>query len=298
MTTVHTLIGAGNPAPALVSVPFRGGFIEAAQLEGEVFVPLRPLCDALGVSLEGQLAKLKRKPWATLKMIFTVADDGKARQLAAVDLRSLPLWLATIEPSRVKPEARAALVMYQREAADVLYRHFLAPPAPIKVPTVPGTIEATRIEGLEARVRKLEGEPLAAGMALRERGVPAPTPAPQLSGVHRELIGHAQELLEELDETRWHAQQLASDLEAIAAHGTAFLAGAQETLAALQSALHLAEGSGCALSANLSGEAITAPPGRHLATLARLWAATGPDRAELAAIDARNAAEAFASSSP
>jgi hypothetical protein len=144
----------------------------------------------------------------------------------------------------------------------------------------------------------LEGEPLAAGMALRERGVPAPSPAPQLSGVHRELIGHAQELLEELDETRWHAQQLASDLEAIAAHGTAFLAGAQETLAALRSALHLAEGSGCALSANLSGEAITAPPGRHLATLARLWAATGPDRAELAVIDARNAAEAFASASP
>lgn len=32
--------------------------------------------------------------------------DDQTRQLAAVDLRSLPLWLATIEPSRVKPEAR------------------------------------------------------------------------------------------------------------------------------------------------------------------------------------------------
>lgn len=144
----------------------------------------------------------------------------------------------------------------------------------------------------------LEDEPLAAGMALRERGVPAPPPAPQLSGVHRKLIGHARGLLEELDETRWHAQQLASDLEAIAAHGTDFLAGARETLAALRSALHLAEGSGCALSANLSGEARTAPPGRHLATLAALWAATSPDRAELAAVDLRHAAKAFASSSP
>lgn len=148
-----------HPAPlALSRVPFRGGFIEAAQLDGEVWVPIRPVCEALGVSQQGQLAKLRAKPWATIKMIFTVADDGKARQLAAVDLRSLPLWLATIEPSRVKPEARPALVAYQREAAEVLYRHFLAPPAPVMVPTIPGTIEAARIEGLEARVRKLEAK--------------------------------------------------------------------------------------------------------------------------------------------
>jgi hypothetical protein len=121
---------SAHPAPlSLASVPFRGGHLLAAQVDGEVFVPLLPLCDTLGVSLQGQLAKLRAKPWATIKMILSVAGDGKARQLAAVDLRSLPLWLATIEPSRVRPEAREALVAYQREAADVLYRHFLAPPS-------------------------------------------------------------------------------------------------------------------------------------------------------------------------
>lgn len=144
----------------------------------------------------------------------------------------------------------------------------------------------------------LDGGPLAAGLMLREEGVPAVGGAPQLSGVHRRLLGHAGDLLEGLDEARWHAQQLASDLEVIATNGTDFLPGAQETLAALRSALHLAEGSGCALSANLSGEASTAPPGRHLAALARLWAATSPERAQLAALDIRHAAEAFASASP
>lgn len=123
-----SLGSAPSASLALVSVPFRGGHLLAAQLEGEVWVPLLPVCEALGVSPQGQLAKLRAKPWATIKIILSVAGDGKARQLAAVDLRSLPLWLATIEPSRVKPEAREALVAYQREAADALYRHFLAPP--------------------------------------------------------------------------------------------------------------------------------------------------------------------------
>lgn len=138
-----------HPAPlALAHVPFRGGFIEAAQLEGEVFVPLRPLCDALGVSLQGQLAKLRGKPWACIKMILSqMPGDDQTRQLAAVDLRSLPLWLATIEPSRVKPEARPALVAYQREAAEVLYRHFLAPP-----------VDGAAVAQLAADVASLRGE--------------------------------------------------------------------------------------------------------------------------------------------
>lgn len=141
----------------------------------------------------------------------------------------------------------------------------------------------------------LDGGHVAAGLLLQRKGEPAGASAPQLSEVHRHLIADAQGLLEELDEARWHAQQLASDLEVIAVNGTDFLPGAQETLAALRSALYLAEGSGCALSANLSGEASTAPPGRHIATLTRLWFATSPTRAQLAALDIRHAAEAFAS---
>lgn len=141
----------GAPLP-LARVPFRGGFIEAAQIDGDVFVPLRPLCDRLGVSAQGQLAKLRAKPWACIKMILSqVPGDDQARLLAAVDLRSLPLWLATIEPSRVKPEARAALVAYQREAAGVLARHFLAnkPPSTAIVPakaTVPAKVDRVEAE--------------------------------------------------------------------------------------------------------------------------------------------------------
>jgi hypothetical protein len=35
-------------------------------------------------------------------MIVTVAEDGKRREVACLDVRTLPLWLATIHPSKVR----------------------------------------------------------------------------------------------------------------------------------------------------------------------------------------------------
>lgn len=115
------------PTPlALVRVPFWGGFIEAAQLEGEVWVPIRPVRDALGLAWQPQLKKLRAKPWAKTCDTFMVSEgDDQRRRFSCVDLRSLPLWLATIEPSRGKPEARPAWVAYPWEVGDVLYQHFL-----------------------------------------------------------------------------------------------------------------------------------------------------------------------------
>jgi hypothetical protein len=94
---------------------------------GGVFVSVRRVCDALGLAVQPQLAKLWAKPWATVTFIVTVAEDGKNRETAMLDLDALPMWLATIEPSRVAPEAREKLVLYQREAARVLRDHFFGP---------------------------------------------------------------------------------------------------------------------------------------------------------------------------
>ena len=136
MTTVHTPISAGNPAPALARVPFRGGFILAAagpvDQEGARPVPLAPFCEALGLALSPQLAKLKGKPWACVTIIvMQIPGDDQARRVACIPLRALPMWLATIHPAKVAPEARPMLEAYQAEACDVLYRHFLAPAADV-----------------------------------------------------------------------------------------------------------------------------------------------------------------------
>lgn len=124
-----------HPAPtALARVPFRGGFILAAagpvDQEGNRPVPLAPFCEALGIDARSQRQKLRGKAWACGVIITSqIPGDDQARQVFCIPLRALPMWLATIHPAKVAPEARPMLEAFQAEACDVLYRHFLAPPS-------------------------------------------------------------------------------------------------------------------------------------------------------------------------
>jgi hypothetical protein len=108
----------------IVEVPFYAELVQAVR-EGEtVWVIVKRVCEALGIADQSQAAKLKEKAWATTTLIVAVAEDGKNREVFCLDLDSLPMWLATIEPSRVKEEARFKLAAYQRECARVLRDHF------------------------------------------------------------------------------------------------------------------------------------------------------------------------------
>ena len=119
----------------LVRVEFRGDTLEAVQKDGEVWVSIKRCCEVLGVDVEGQRKKLKKQAWATTDMMSVVAEDGKGRELAMIALKSLPQWLVTIYASKVKPELRAKLALFQKEAADVLAAHFLGRKvAPERIP--------------------------------------------------------------------------------------------------------------------------------------------------------------------
>lgn len=154
---------------ALARVPFRGGFILAAagpvDQEGNRPVPLAPFCEALGLALSPQLAKLKGKPWACVTIIVTqIPGDDQARRVACIPLRALPMWLATIHPGKVAPGARPMLEAFQAEACDVLYRHFLDTPTP--APTL-GVLETQAIE--VGRLRGQVADLAAEALALRDQ---------------------------------------------------------------------------------------------------------------------------------
>ncbi len=125
MNTRTASTTASNSAPlTVIHVPFHGDSLEAVQDSGKVWVPVSRLCESLGLGYSSQLQKLKDKPWATVTLIVMVAEDGKIRETACLDLDSLPMWLATIDVKRVAPAAREKLVVYQRECAKVLREYF------------------------------------------------------------------------------------------------------------------------------------------------------------------------------
>lgn len=110
----------------IVEVPFNGSAMLAKKLDdGEIYAALKPICENIGIDFNGQKQRLERTPWATMCMIHTVAFDGKSRYMTAINRKTLTMWLATIDTSRLKDEqARRNVIVYQQEAAEALDRYF------------------------------------------------------------------------------------------------------------------------------------------------------------------------------
>lgn len=93
---------------------------------GEKRIPVRPICDALGVSVQGQLEKLKTDPilGSVIKLTFTTGADGKQYEMQTIPFKFVFGWLFRIDSRNVKPEARETVEHYQLECYNALYNHF------------------------------------------------------------------------------------------------------------------------------------------------------------------------------
>ena len=111
---------------ALISKINGVDIVTVADENGEVFVPIKPICQAIGIAENKQAEKIREDeilgPTATLRVV--VAADNKDREMFCLPLKYIYGWLFTINPKNVAPEAREAVMRYRRECYDVLYEHF------------------------------------------------------------------------------------------------------------------------------------------------------------------------------
>lgn len=110
----------------IVEVSFNGSVMIAQKLDdGEIYAALKPICENIGIAFNGQRERLNRTPWAVVRMIRTTGADGKRYDMMAVSRKTLTMWLATIDTSRLKDEhARRNVTVYQQEAAEALDKYF------------------------------------------------------------------------------------------------------------------------------------------------------------------------------
>lgn len=116
------------------TVLFYDDEITAVRLDdGRVFVPIRPICDLLGVSWDGQRQRINRDPVLSdvaMSAVITHADiDSSSRRPRTSEMTCLPLdfisgFLFGINAGRVKDEVRDRLIRYQRECYAVLAEAF------------------------------------------------------------------------------------------------------------------------------------------------------------------------------
>jgi P22_AR N-terminal domain len=99
--------------------------------QGEtIFVPIKPICEVLGIDHSAQVQTLKNHPILGSVMVEnpTTGSDGKTYQMLNLPLKYFFGWLFSIDARKVKPEASEAVIKYQEKVYDVIYDKFFLEP--------------------------------------------------------------------------------------------------------------------------------------------------------------------------
>lgn len=103
--------------------------IEIISKGDENLVPIKPICEALGIVTDTQVRKIKNDEILSSVTTLRVATgaDGKQYEMTVLPLEYVFGWLFTISPSNVKEEAREAVSKYRHVCYRVLYEYFTEP---------------------------------------------------------------------------------------------------------------------------------------------------------------------------
>lgn len=94
--------------------------------DGGTFVPIKPICTAIGIDFAAQYNKIQSDEFLqpVIAIIATTGADGKTYDMVCLPLKYVYGWLATINPGKVAPDARETVTQYRRQCYDILYEHF------------------------------------------------------------------------------------------------------------------------------------------------------------------------------
>lgn len=119
---------AAASAPALaekmlatnLSVTFQNSRLYLCSYKGEPYVPLRPLVEAVGLVWQTQAMKIKkREEWASVTLELALGE-GRPLNYLCLPLRTLPLFMKTLSPTRVKPNMKGRVNAFKKHCRKVL----------------------------------------------------------------------------------------------------------------------------------------------------------------------------------
>ena len=203
-------------------IDFYGDPIAIAVMpDDEVFVPIRPITDFLGLDWSGQYQRIQRDDVLQRRsgMIVVTTTDGSRREMLCLPLDLLPGWLFGISTSRVRPELAPKLGRYREECFRVLWRAF----------------QADAQEALRRRADVVPAQPATGGTTLtqiRELGLAIAQMADQQLAIEQRVTDHHGQLVEHnvrLDRAAGVIQEVQRRLTALEDHVTpaAYITDAQ-----------------------------------------------------------------------
>lgn len=105
------------------TIEFYGDTLEVVDMKGQPGVAARRLVENLGLSWSRQAEKLA-DPMFMCTHMCTVGEDGKDREMLILPVKSLPAYLFSINPKKVREDLQEKLAYYRLECVDVLYNYW------------------------------------------------------------------------------------------------------------------------------------------------------------------------------
>lgn len=102
--------------------------LQVVASERQQLVPIKPVCEILGVDDKAQRDKINEHPlFSSVRVLIpSTGADGKTYEMVCLPLRYFPSWLFSIHPDKVKEDVRENLLEYQMKCNDVLYDYFFS----------------------------------------------------------------------------------------------------------------------------------------------------------------------------
>lgn len=125
--------------------------------DGTIFVPVKPICQVLGINHDTQLNTLKMHPilCSVTALKAATGADGKEYQMSCLPLKYALAWLLGIDSRNVKPEAQEAVIQYQKMCYDAIYDKFFLEPTRQKEKLILILKKENHISSLEQQRKEL-----------------------------------------------------------------------------------------------------------------------------------------------
>ena len=109
----------------LITIPFHGDQIVTFEDNGQPHVAMRRIVENLGIDWSRQRRRLEAEAEKfSCGHMSSTGSDGKRYDMLAMPVAKLPLWLATINPNKVRVDLRAKVERYQEECAVALHDYW------------------------------------------------------------------------------------------------------------------------------------------------------------------------------
>ena len=106
-------------------IKFHDAELTGVETNGEIFIALKPICEAIGIDWERQRERLNEHPiLGKVPAIQGVPSAGGMQETLCLPLDFIPGWLFTINPNQVSEAARPTLLLFQEHCFKALRDYF------------------------------------------------------------------------------------------------------------------------------------------------------------------------------